>query len=62
MSSLFSKVAGCRPVTLLKINSFKAIFKDFANIKSYFFLCFDSLRTASYKEHLLVAASVPTYV
>ena len=57
MSSLFSKVAGCRPVTLLK-----GIFKYFANIKSYFFLCFYSLGTASHKEHLLVAASVPTYV
>ena len=62
MSSLFSKVAGCRPVTLLKINSFKGSFKDFANIKSYFFLCFYSLGTPSYKEYHLVAASVPTCV
>ena len=62
MSLLFSKVTDCRPVTLLKINSFKDIFKEFGNIKSYFFLCFYSLGTTSYKEHLLVAASVPTYV
>ena len=62
MSSLFSKVAGCRPVTVLKINSFKGIFKDFPNIKSYFFQCLYSLEIASYKEYLLVAATVPTYV
>ena len=60
MRSLFSKVAGCRPVTLLKINSLKGSFKDFANVKSYFFLCFYSLGTPSYREYL-VAASVPTY-
>ena len=62
MSLLFSKVAGCRPVTLLKINSFKRIFKDFADIKSYFYLIswFNSLGIASYKEHLSVAAYVPT--
>ena len=65
MSSLFSKVAGRRPVTLLKItknNSFKGSFKDFANVKSYFFLCFNNLRTPSYTEYLLVAVSVPTFV
>ena len=60
MSSLFSKVAGCRPTTLQKINFFKGSFKDFANIKSYFFLYIYSLGTPSYKEYL-VAASVPTY-
>ena len=62
MCSLFSKVAGCRPVTLLKMNSLKGILKDFADIKSYFFLCFYSLGTDSYKEYILVAAFVPTYV
>ena len=60
MSSLFSKAAGCSPATLLKINSFKGSFKEFANIKSYFFPCFYSLGTASYKVHPLVA--VPIYV
>ena len=62
MSSLSSKVAGCRPVTLLKINSFKGSFKDFANIKSYFILDFYSLGTPSHKEHLLGTAFVPTHV
>ena len=62
MSSLFSKVAGYGPVTFLKTNYFKGSLKDFANIKNNFFLCFYSLGTLSYKEYLLVAASVPTYV
>ena len=62
MSSIFSKIAGCKPVTLLKMNSFKGIFKDFRNIESYYFLCFYSLGTASYKVYVLVAASVPTWV
>ena len=56
------KVAGCRPVTLLEINSFKGSFKYFANIKSYFFRRFYSSGTASCKEHIIVAASVATYV
>ena len=53
MSSLFSKVAGYRPVTLLKTNPLKGSLKDFANIKSYFFLYFHSLGTASHKEQPL---------
>ena len=53
MSSLFSKVACCGLVPVLKINSFKDIFKGFANVKSYFFLCLYRLETAGYKEHLL---------
>ena len=48
MSSLFRKVAVCKTVTLFKMKSFKGIFKDFSNIKNYFFLCFYSLETASY--------------
>ena len=62
MSSLFSKVAGRRPVHFTKNNSFKGSFKDFADVKSYFFLCFNNLRTPSYTEYLLVAVSVPTFV
>ena len=55
-----SRTKICRPITLLKVNSFKGSSKDFANIKSHFFLCFYSLGTASYKERLSVTASVPT--
>ena len=39
------------------MNSFKDVFKDFAYIKSYFFLFFYSLGTASFKEHVATSAS-----
>ena len=37
MCSLFSKVAGCMPVALIKTNSFKGSFKGVADIKSHAF-------------------------
>ena len=41
-SSCLNKVAGCRPATLLKMNSFAAIFKD---VTSLFFLkkCWETI-------------------
>ena len=55
---IFSKVSGCKPATLLKINSFTFIFHGFCIDLKSFAVAFKTFQNTYFWEHLSMAVSV----